>query len=97
MNMAASGLAVRLDAIRRRIRAGRGAVAAGNDIDLSELGDEIREVSRALRAAPLQIDRRAVADDLENILTDLNRLRQELDNLHTARGGRVSADDGEDG
>ena len=93
MNTHPSDLEVRLDAIRRRIRTGREAVAAGDDIDLSALGDEISDVSQALRAAPLQIDREAVAGELTDILADLNQLHRELSRMHAARGGQVEPED----
>ena len=82
---------MRMEAIRRRIAAARQAVGAGETIVLSELAAEVHAVCESLRAAPLQMDREAVARDIETILVDLNRLEQELTAQHEAAGDNGNA------
>ena len=96
MKAAAHNIKIRLDAIRRRIRLGRQALAAGSNVDLSALRDEVQGVSEALHASPLRVDREAVAQDLEAIVTDLNNLEQELSAHHGIIGGETIPDDGAD-
>ena len=96
MKAAVHSLKRRLDAIRRRIRLSREALAAGSNVDLSALSGEVQDVSEALHAAPLQVDREAVVQDLEAIVTDLNSLERELSAHHGIIEGETIPDDGAD-
>ena len=89
-------LKIRLDAIRRRIRLGREALATGSNVDLSALSGEVQDASEALHAAPLHVDREAVVQDLEAIITDLDSLERELSAHYAIIGGKTIPDDGAD-
>ena len=89
-------LKIRLDAIRRRIRLGREALAAGSNVDLSALSGEVQDASKTLHASPLHVDREALVQDLEAIVTDLDSLERELSAHHGIIGGKTIPDDGAD-
>ena len=89
-------LKIRLDAIRERIRLGQEALAAGSNVDLSALSGEVQDASEALHAEPLHVDREAVVQELEAIVTDLNSLERELSAHFGIIGGETIPDDGAD-
>ena len=89
-------LKIRIDAIRRRIRLGREALAARSNVDLSALSGEVQDAIEALHAAPLHVDREALVQDLEAIVTDLDSLERELSAHHAIIGGKTIPDDGAD-
>ena len=89
-------LKIRLNAIRRRIRLGREALAVGSNVDLSALSGEVQDASEALHATPAHVDREAVVQDLEAIVTDLDSLERELSAHHGIIGGKTIPDDGAD-
>ena len=87
MTGAQTDLRLRLQAITRRVNAARQDVAAGMTIDLAEVKDEVVAICEQLRAAPLQIDRQAMAGEIEALIADFDKLETELTAQHERLGG----------
>ena len=80
---------VRLDTVRCRVQAARNALTSGHVIDLTELAGEVEAACKSLSASPLQMDRMVVAQDIKNILVELDQLEQELTAQHDGADGDV--------
>ena len=79
-----------LAAVRSRVREGREALAEGNDVNLDDLGDQVRRACDAIKAEfehseSSQKDRLIFAQQLEGIITDLDNLNTDFANHHAGK------------
>ena len=84
-----SELRLRLDAIAKRIANARNQASEGGAVDLHDLTGEVQAVCEALRLAPVQFDRKAVAGEIEEILSNLTHLERELTGRENAHSQKV--------
>lgn len=84
MTAAGSAIAGAAAAAARRIAEAEAALAAGREVDLAPLEDEVRRLGDAARAAPAA-EAAAVKDTLTGIIAALDRLESTLTERHRAR------------
>ena len=89
-----------LNAVRHRIRQGGETLTAGNDVDLSELSDEVMKVCDSVRIEfalieSSKIDRATFSSELNTIIADLDDLKEKVIRQPAAKGGKTDLEVGE--
>ena len=83
-----------LASVHQQIRWGRQTLEAGKEVDLHDLGDEVRKTCDAIQNAfdlseISKIDRETLAQKLNDIIADLSKLEEEVVQHHSIQSRNV--------
>ena len=84
----------RLSVVHHRICEGLQALATGGEVDLSELSEEVERVCESVQiefthSEISETDRTTLAQKLNTIIRDLDKLNEELIKHHASKGGKI--------